>query len=421
MSTRAISKKLNKKIAYKIKLYNTLPPEIIHLINKEMDKNPDRYGYTLLSWIKITKLDIDELCSNPRINEKVYNYLKKQQLSFENYIELSSNPGNFAMILLIQYINNTAIQEQEYESIIKELCSNTSEHMYKILKKDENFKYINWNILCNNSSNSAAKLILMNKDEDKVIIPSLGNNNNKKVFHLIKIGLNNKKIKLIHIAKNTNPDVVKLIEEEITNLKNDDDFLDAFNFNKSKEALKILIDNRELIKWKGFSNNPHSSAIKILKENIDDIDWEYLIGNKNKKAMKIIQEYIDSNLDNLDNLDWDELSKNPNTIMIIKSNPIILSKIDWYFFNKHTSSEGIDFLKENKKRFFDPEAISSNENIFYNPKNVLYGKVKAKSFPLTNKDKKTTISSSQKSSPKSKMSISSSSIRKPSRHRSAPI
>jgi hypothetical protein len=78
-------------------------------------------------------------------------------------------------------------------------------------------------------------------------------------------------------------------------------------------------DFQSSLDWEELSKNP--SAIKLLREHDDLIDWEYLSANPN--AMELLHQ-------NPDKINWSNLSSNSNAIELLKRNP---DKIDWCKFS----------------------------------------------------------------------------------------
>ena len=96
------------------------------------------------------------------------------------------------------------------------------------------------------------------------------------------------------------------------------------SLNPNPEAIQLLSNYPEKIKWKSLSKN--YKALDLLNNNIDKIKWKYLSENPN--AENLIKN-------NLDKIDWNKLSSNP-----------VIFEIDYDFIKKNLAVFNEDLMKK---------------------------------------------------------------------------
>lgn len=148
---------------------------------------------------------------------------------------------------------------------------------------------------------------------------------NPYCIKFIEENKHNYSINMIHLAQNKG--AIHLIRK----------YIDQFTppcweylcKNESPDAIQILKENPDKIRWYILSTNP--SAIKILEENKELIDYMYL--SINPAAIHLIEK-------NMDKIHWQHLSQNPKAIHILEK---YQDKIDWYSLSQNPAIFDYDF------------------------------------------------------------------------------
>jgi hypothetical protein len=183
-----------------------------------------------------------------------------------------------------------------------------------------------------------------------------------KVLNMMSIALNKPKDKLKKFCKyisvfekniSKSPEsIANIINNPITILPQDlrSIILDKFfEMLPTKYVLLDWIDQKKL-NWFILSKNPN--AIDLLESNPDNINWNILSNNPN--AIDLLEKRIEyekflnpvdyKNLKSNKKIDWSFLSQNPNAINLLKENQ---DNINWYCLAKNPNA--IDLLKERIK------------------------------------------------------------------------
>jgi len=150
---------------------------------------------------------------------------------------------------------------------------------------------------------------------------------------------NVKKISSINICKNPSNAAMRIIVENMN-------LIDWYNLSQNPNTCiinTVLEPNLIKVKIRGLSCNSNDDAIKILERNIRKtndsekrdrimkyIDWYYLSANPSDIAIDILEQ-------NTDMIDWNGLSNNPNkrAIQILEAN---YEKINWSYLSGNPSA-----------------------------------------------------------------------------------
>ena len=166
---------------------------------------------------------------------------------------------------------------------------------------------------------------------------------NPNAIDFLSLPENKKYIDYSQLSKNTNSKALELIKEEIRINPNNPD-IDWRALSANPEAIDILDNNRNKIKWYSLCYNINPRAIQILKENQiekdngdDDIYWDNLCLNTSNEAIDFLKE-------NYRYIEWDILSVNTNP----KAIELLIKK----------ESEEFDLEDREFNRLEDKEKIS---------------------------------------------------------------
>lgn len=216
------------------------------------------------------------------------------------------------------------------------------------IKYLEKYPYkINWYSLSKNENAIEFIRPEITKSNSKIIWRELSANPNPEILKFLKN--NPDKINIETICFNKNPEVKEIINLLIK--------LDANNFNKirwdflrSKNILEIDTTN-----WYELSKN--KNAISLLKNNPDNIKWKYLSLNENPEAIDLIRYRLLYKKD-LSEFDWIVIAglSNYNAIELIKENindiinyckekNILLYFIDNFYKNPFIFTVNFEFIK----------------------------------------------------------------------------
>ena len=202
--------------------------------------------------------------------------------------------------------------------------------------------------------------------EDKLNVDYLSKNPNA-IYYLLDKGL---PIDYYWLTGNTNPIAMRLLEDEIYN-DNSKIYIDWHELSKnpSPEAIKILKDNRDIIKWDILSENTNPNAIKLIekeiKKNPKNISIIRLSTNETPEAINLLEKII-FNPNPIYVIEWyhiwKNLSKNSKAVKILKDNR---KNINWDSLSANKSTEAIELLEEELKvnpRHINWSALSGNPN-----------------------------------------------------------
>ena len=250
-----------------------------------------------------------------------------------------------------------------------DLCLNTSNEAIDFLSLQENYRYIEWNILSLNTNPKAIALLIKKESEEFDL--------EDREFNRLQ---DNEKICWTNLSENIN--AISLLErkweEEKELLKND---IKQYNILKNKhyiihwdvlsgnpKAINLLrdkieeekkipkkkfdrLDDNEKINWAKLSASAEPKVIQLLEENPTKIVWFTL--SANPKAIKLLEE-------NQTKINWPQLSANPKAIKLLKKELIKNSEnISWYQLSKNP--EAIEILDKNRDKIIWSQ-FSENPN-----------------------------------------------------------
>jgi hypothetical protein len=157
---------------------------------------------------------------------------------------------------------------------------------------------------------------------------------NPYCIQFIEENIHDYRINLLNLAQN------KAATHLIRKYIHTDQFtVDCWNYlckNESPEAIQILKENPDKIRWDTLSSNP--GAIPLLEENPTLIDMWHLCANP--AAIHLIEKQIDKII-------WQPLSQNPNAIHILEKNQ---DKIDWYSLSQNSAIFDYDYKEMSIQR-----------------------------------------------------------------------
>jgi hypothetical protein len=157
---------------------------------------------------------------------------------------------------------------------------------------------------------------------------------NPYCIQFIEENIHNYRINLLNLAQNKA--AIHLIRKY---LHTDQFTVDCWNYlckNESPEAIQILKENPDKIRWDTLSSNP--AAIPLLEENPTLIDMWHLCANP--AAIHLIEKQMDKII-------WQPLSQNPNAIHILEKNQ---DKIDWYSLSQNSAIFDYDYKEMSIQR-----------------------------------------------------------------------
>lgn len=165
---------------------------------------------------------------------------------------------------------------------------------------------------------------------------------NPRAIHFLKA--NPHKVDLRMLCDNPSLEVIPLIEA-------------ILQTEESKIKWNWLLDNpilihllaltckiRDINNWWKISKCEHADAIQLLKNNIDKIDYYWLSGNQHPDAVKLL-ETLSS--DKITKICWYSISKNPNAMDLIESNP---AKVRWSGLSANINDRAIKLLEANLEK-----------------------------------------------------------------------
>ena len=345
-------KYLIKNRQRKIQLHD-LPQDILGEIYQKYTQIVPK-KYKLRDWIRVDKLSIRALSSNP--NDKAIEMIKekvgKRYTEWDKNIDwkkLSKNPNDNAIILFAKYFNQLYVKNGKDVDFLINLLYNPSNEAIKLLEhnqdkinkmtllylaKNPNNKAIEllmkkfgnkineyadskfWVNLSANPSNKAIEFLLKDENKSKINWKMLSKNPNDKAIELLK--QNQDKIDLMHLSTNPNDEAMKLFDELLLSIYPDttETLINNLSSNTSYIAI-VILDNEflpEEFNWKNLSKNPNDKAIELLKQNQDKINWDSLSENTNEKVLELLKQ-------NQDKINWDSLSANPIIFEEIQNSP----------------------------------------------------------------------------------------------------
>jgi hypothetical protein len=187
---------------------------------------------------------------------------------------------------------------------------------------------------------------------------------NPKAIKILKA--NRDKILWGFLSFNTNPKAMKLIEEEIKIHQTHINF-EGLAANETPEAMKLIEDNLLIkntiynINWNRFWQilSRNSKAIKILKANYEKIDWCELCGNQSSEAIQLLEEEM---MKNPDIVNWNILSSNPNqkAFVILEAYP---NNINYTRLSSNSNPKAIELL--DKRMEIQNDRLSKNNKIYW--------------------------------------------------------
>jgi hypothetical protein len=262
--------------------------------------------------------------------KSMINYHLKIDKDDINWRELSCNPSDGAYELL--YYNkdkidwgmlskncNDRIIDLLYQNKDKirfdTLITNTNNRAISMF--NHNFYKINFFNLSSNPCDES--LNILEKYKNKIHWGELCFNTNYRAIQLLK---EKRRIDWGYLCYNTNPDAISLIEE---NIEKDDVYphLSWEGLSMNKNAIDILLQNKDKVNPLYFSKNSNDKALYILKNNPKIIDYLSLAVNCNEVAINIVDKYLHTNKNNMVILNLFN-NKNPRAVdIILKNNGIV--------------------------------------------------------------------------------------------------
>lgn len=244
----------------------------------------------LLPWIDPTKLD-DRLLN---FNENATNYTIFNDNIVMLYFIYNPNAFHYCK----SYILNLSVNKQVFQIYLNRFVMVEHPEIVDFINmigyNETMFAYMCKNPYC-------IRFIEENKHNYHINLLNLSQN--KAACHLIR--------KYIHIKEFTK------------------DCWDYLCRNESPDAIQILKENPDKIRWDILSSNP--AAINLLEENPESIDmWNLCI---NPAAIHLIEKRMDK-------VCWQSLCQNPHAIHIIERNK---DKIDWYSLSQNPAIFDYDY------------------------------------------------------------------------------
>jgi hypothetical protein len=333
-----------------------LPEDVIrHITDKllyplliEKFKKTDKYK--LIDEIPEDKLNHEYLSENP----KAIDYILKNKIPID-YFYLSRNKSDKAMEIL-------------------------KEHL-KINPNDEN---IAWRFLCESEIPEAFEIL--QTYPSKIQLGHIRDNINPDVIQYLH---EHDQIFYYKLSNKTSPFAIELLKEQI---RTGPEILNWKDLSANPEAIELLKANEGRINWKGLSRNHNPEAIELLKENPGKIDyeelslntnsdaiellkqkpekinWRYLLQNTNPKGIEYIKELLKINPNDKD-IHWTILSKNtaPGAIKLLKERNIVENKLSYDEYDALNYEYKINWEEISK----NPKAIELIKERIKYEKNVL--------------------------------------------------